>query len=50
MSAPKKENCFFCEKDRTCPYTVMVGKEPYAMCRLCAVEAKKDGYQWVARK
>lgn len=45
-----KEVCSYCEKKRTCDFNVWMGKASYPICRLCIVEAKKDGFAWARRK
>jgi hypothetical protein len=46
----KKAVCVYCEHEMPCPFNVFMGKCEYPMCRLCIVEAKKDGYAWGVRK
>lgn len=50
VSKPMKAVCVYCERERTCPFNVFMGKSEYPCCRLCIVEAKKDGFKWAARK
>lgn len=46
----KREVCTYCEQMRVCEFNVFMGKADYPCCRLCIVEAKKDGFKWAARK
>jgi hypothetical protein len=45
-----KENCFFCEKDKVCCWTVIVGACAYPMCETCPDQATKDFFSYSMRK